>query len=61
MAKLLRRLKSGSKASLKVRLEELELKLHIQDEWYTSLEKMNKELCEENIILKREKDELLRR
>ena len=61
MEKALRRLKSGSKESLKVRLQELEHKLHIQDEWYTSLEKKNKELSDENIILKREKDELLRR
>jgi len=58
MAKLFRKLTFRSKASLKVRLQEPERK---QDERYTRLEKKNKELYEENIILKREKDELLRR
>ena len=58
MAKLLRRLSCASKENLKGRLQEPERK---QDERYTRLEKKNKELYEENIILKREKDELLRR
>ena len=54
MATLFQRLKSGSKESRKVRIQELEHKLHLQDERYTRLEKKNKELLGENIILKRE-------
>jgi hypothetical protein len=52
---------SGSKESRNARIQELEHKLHLQDERYTILEKKNKELLGENIILKREKDELLTR
>ena len=58
MGKLIRTLTCGNKASLKAMLQELESQ---QDERCTSLEKRNKELYEESIILKREKDELLSR
>ncbi|CAC5390525.1 unnamed protein product [Mytilus coruscus] len=61
MAKLFKRLRSGGKDSLKERLHELEKKLQTQDEWYSRLEKKNKDLYEENTILKRDKDDLLRR
>ena len=61
MATLFQKLKSGSKESRNARIQELEHKLHLQDERYTILEKKNKELLGENIILKREKDELLTR
>lgn len=61
MAKLFKRLRSGGKESLKERLHELEKKLQTQEEWYSRLERKNKDLYEENTILKRDKDDLLRR
>ncbi|XP_063414156.1 uncharacterized protein LOC134696357 [Mytilus trossulus] len=61
MAKIFKRLRSGGKESLKERLHELEKKLQTQEEWYSRLEKKNKDLYEENTILKRDKDDLLRR
>jgi hypothetical protein len=44
MATLFQKLKSGSKESRNARIQELEHKLHLQDERYTRLEKKNKEL-----------------